>query len=235
MSRLVVFLGCVVMTLSLATPVEGSPSETGSDLFQRACASCHGVDGAGAVGPSLVGVGAAAADFQLTTGRMPMAEVRQQATRKPPAFSPDQIAELIAFVASLGNGPPIPDVQPEGGDVAAGGRLFRSDCAACHGAAGTGTALGYGRYAPDLYQATATQIGEAVRSGPGNMPVFSDDQLSATDLDSIAAYIGWLQEHHDPGGASLGRIGPIPEGMVGWLVGIAGLIAAAVWIERRAV
>lgn len=235
MRRLAVFVGCTALLLMASVATAGAASDSGAELYQRACASCHGVDGTGDLGPTLVGVGAASADFQLTTGRMPMSDVGMQSVRKPPAFTQAQIDELVAYVASLGDGPPIPVVQPSMGDVAAGGRLFRTDCAACHGAAGTGTALGYGRYAPGLYQATATQIGEAIRTGPGNMPVFSHDQLSDADVNSIAAYIGFLQDHQDPGGLSLGRIGPIPEGMVGWLVGIVGLILAAVWIERRAV
>jgi ubiquinol-cytochrome c reductase cytochrome c subunit len=214
----------------------GATTDTvdGAMLFEQACSTCHGIDGVGGVAPTLVGVGAAAADFQLTTGRMPMTNLGAQAVRKQPAFTPEQIAGLTAYVASLGEGPPIPKVEPARGDVPLGGELFRANCAACHGSTGTGTALSYGTFAPSLYLATPTQIGEAVRTGPGNMPVFSEAQLDSNQLDSIAAYIGVLQERDDPGGAGLGRVGPIPEGMVGWLVGVVGLIVAARWIEGKA-
>lgn len=222
----------VLMTGATVSAADGETVPDGATLYQTACASCHGADGSGGVGPTLIGVGAAAADFQLTTGRMPMANVDTQAVRKPPAFSDAEIAALVELVGSWG-GPAIPDVAAARGDVAQGGVLYRDNCAACHSATGVGTSLSYGRYAPNLYQATPLQIAEAMRTGPGNMPVFAEDQLTPAEVDSIAAYIVELQRHDDPGGASLGRTGPIAEGMVGWLVGIAGLIGAAMWIEKR--
>ena len=73
-------LASVVVALSAPGSVRAqdpspSPSPDGRDLFLTSCASCHGAEGAGTdLGPSLEDAGAAAADFQLSTGRMPLAD-----------------------------------------------------------------------------------------------------------------------------------------------------------------
>jgi len=207
--------------------------EAGRELFLTGCVSCHGPDGVGTdQGPTLIGVGAAAADFMLRTGRMPLAVPGQQPPRKEPAYNDADITYLVAYVASLGPGPDIPDVDPQRGDMAVGGELYRENCAACHQAAGSGGALSYGRHAPSLHQATATEIGEAPRIGPGQMPVFGPEVLSDSDLDSIALYVLQLDDPADPGGLSLGRIGPVAEGFVGILIGLGTLIVVARWVTR---
>ena len=177
-------------------------------------------------------MGAAAADFQLSTGRMPLTDPSAQAVRKPPAFSPDEIDALVAYVASLGDGPPIPDVDPAAGDLAEGGTLFRLNCAACHSATGTGGALSYGDDAPKLWSATPLQIAEAIRTGPGQMPVFGPDTFSDHQVDSIVRYVRYLSDPDDPGGFSLGRIGPITEGLVALLIGIPALLFVCRRIEE---
>ena len=177
-------------------------------------------------------MGAASADFQLSTGRMPLTDPSAQAVRKPPAFSPDEIDALVAYVASLGDGPPIPDVDPAAGDLAEGGTLFRLNCAACHSAAGTGGALSYGDDAPKLWSATPLQIAEAIRTGPGQMPVFGPDTFSDHQVNSIVRYVRYLSDPDDPGGFSLGRIGPITEGMVALLLGLPILLFVCRRIEE---
>ncbi len=206
----------------------------GHQLFLTSCSSCHGADGGGTEkGPSLIGVGAAAADFQLTTGRMPLADPDTQAVRKPRAFNHEEIDALVAYVASLGDGPPIPDVNPADGDLSLGSSLFLNNCAACHSASGVGGALSYGSDAPALNSATAQQIGEAIRTGPGQMPVFGPDTLSDHQLNSIVRYVRYLRDPEDPGGFSLGRIGPITEGMVALLLGIPLLLFVSRRIEEK--
>ncbi len=159
-----------------APQAEPSPDlvATGEQLYLTGCVSCHGVGGVGTdLGPTLVGVGAASADFYLTSGRMPAAQgTPAEPPRKQPAYSPDQIAALVAYVSTLGQGPAIPAVDLAGADVARGGVLFRANCASCHQSAGAGGALSYGQSAPDLKHATPTQVVEAMRIGPGQMPVF---------------------------------------------------------------
>lgn len=210
--------------------------EEGRRRYETGCAGCHGSNGEGIedVAPSLVGVGAAAADFQLSTGRMPLAAPDLQPTRTEPVLSKDEIQALVAYVASLGEGPPIPEVDPRRGDLARGGELFRLNCAACHNVSGTGGALSYGRRAPSLYEATPTQIVEAMRTGPGPMPVFGPETLDREEADAIVRYILYLRDSPDPGGAGLGRAGPIPEGLVAWLFGMGALIVVVRWIEKRA-
>jgi ubiquinol-cytochrome c reductase cytochrome c subunit len=205
----------------------------GSDLFLISCASCHGAGGVGTdQGPPLIGVGAAAADFQLTTGRMPLANTKGQPVRKPRAFDASEIRALVAYVASLGPGLAIPHVNAAAGKLSEGGTLFRLNCAACHSSAGVGGALSYGSDAPSLQSATPTQIAEAVRTGPGQMPVFSQATFSDRQVDSIVRYVKYLQHPDDPGGFSLGRIGPITEGMVALLIGIPLLLFVCVRIEE---
>jgi ubiquinol-cytochrome c reductase cytochrome c subunit len=219
--------------------------EEGRKLFAIGCASCHGLGGEGQVrddgtvlGPSLIGVGAAAVDFQVGTGRMPMAAPGAQAPRKDVAYTDEQIEQLAAYVASLAPGPEIPDdsaVDPdaEGVDVARGGLLFRTNCASCHNTTGQGGALTYGKEAPNLTGVEPRHIYEAMVTGPQSMPVFNDETLTPEDKRDIIAFLDSVQNEPDPGGLGIGRAGPVSEGLWAWLVGIGGLIAITVWITTR--
>ena len=205
--------------------------EEGRELFQASCASCHGDDGSGGeLGPSLEGAGAAAADFQLRTGRMPLADPSSQAVRKEPLFAPPEIDALVAYVASLGSGPPIPEVELAAADLAAGQEIFQSNCAPCHGSTGNGGAAGPGALAPSLYGSTHLDIAEAVITGPGQMPRFGFEDDERNDL---VAYIDFLQNEPPPGGASLGGIGPVPEGFAAWFIGTAALTAICLILGRK--
>jgi ubiquinol-cytochrome c reductase cytochrome c subunit len=206
----------------------------GEQLYLTGCVSCHGVGGVGtAEYPSLVGVGAASADFYLRTGRMPLAYPVPQPPEKPEAYSDEEIRQLVAYVASLGPGPAIPVVDPDAGDLAMGGELFRENCQACHNSQGIGGALSYGRQAPSLLHVEPTQIAEAVRIGPGQMPVFEPETLSDQDLNSIIRYIQYLQDPDNAGGLRIGSTGPVSEGFVAWLVGLGTLLLVIRWITRE--
>jgi ubiquinol-cytochrome c reductase cytochrome c subunit len=211
---------------------QDDPVAAGQRLFETGCSSCHGLDGDGVDdrGPSLVGVGAASAYFYLSSGRMPTDDPGQQTRRKPPAYDDEEIAQLVDFVASLGPGPPIPDVDPADGDLAEGQQLYTVNCAACHNSAGSGGALGEAIYAPSLTSATPTQVAAAVRIGPGAMPLFTEESLDDQQLASVLRYIEYLKDPEDPGGASLGRVGPVPEGFVAWVFGIGGVLVAVRWL-----
>jgi ubiquinol-cytochrome c reductase cytochrome c subunit len=208
--------------------------ERGRALFLVRCVSCHDDDGSGVedVGPDIRGQGAAGGHYWLTSGRMPAEEgLPSQSERKKSPFTDDEIEALVAFVASLEPGPPIPTVDPDSGDLARGGEIFRLNCAACHQAALAGGALSYGRNAPTLQPVTAVQIAEALELGPGQMPVF--DYFTEDEVNSLIAYVLDLQEDDSPGGFSLGRIGPIPEGFVAIVGGLGALVLLTVWIGRR--
>ncbi len=215
--------------------------ERGRELYTTGCSSCHGPEGEGVVGdeddgaqgPSLEQAGEAAAYYYLSTGRMPLANSEEQPTRKEPAYDADEIEALVAYVGSLGDGPPVPVVDAEAGDLAAGGEVFRANCQACHSASGSGGALSYGSAAPRLSDATPTEVGAAVRVGPGQMPVFGPETLSHEELNDLVAYVDYLQDPEDPGGIPIGRTGPIPEGFVAWLVGMVALLALVAWIGTR--
>ncbi len=204
----------------------------GESLYLTGCVSCHGAGGTGTdLAPTLINVGAASASFYLTTGRMPAAQpLPYQPPRKQPAYTSDEIDALVAYVASLGTGPAVPEVDIAGADVAHGGVLYRANCASCHQSAGAGGALSYGQSAPHLKYATSTQVVEAMRIGPGEMPVFNETTLSDEDAVNIAAYVEYLHAPDDRGGAALGGNGPVPEGLVALLVGLGGLVAISVWI-----
>lgn len=213
-----------------------SDVEAGSALFQANCATCHGTDAEGRSGiPSLIGVGAAAVDFQVGTGRMPMQMTGPQALPKPPVFDEEQIRQLAAYVASLGPGPSVPtaeQVDPALGDAANGMSLFRTNCAMCHGAVGAGGALTEGKFAPSLAGTTPTHVYEAMATGPQAMPVFNDANLTPEEKRDIIAFLE-LQKEGVPGGADLGRIGPVGEGLWVWVVGMGLLIVSAVWIGAK--
>jgi ubiquinol-cytochrome c reductase cytochrome c subunit len=204
----------------------------GRQLFVVHCSSCHGVDAEGTTnGPSLIHAGAASADFYLRTGRMPLNDPHQQPVRHAPAFPPDQISDLVAYIGSLDAGTPIPTVLP--GNLAAGNELFSQNCAQCHNDAGAGGALGYGDIVPPLRKASPLDVVEAARIGPAPMPVFSPKTLSDQQVSNIAAYVQYLHHPEDRGGLGLGHLGPIPEGFVGWVVGMGALLLIARLIGTR--
>lgn len=207
-------------------PPQSDGLRRGADLFALHCASCHGAAGQGTIdGVSLFGVGAAAVDFVLSTGRMPLANPSEPMVRHPSPWTRRDIDAIVAFVMSVApGGPRIPVVHPEAGDLARGEHVFFANCAPCHGGAAQGAAVGEGADAPDLYHATPVEIAEAVRIGPNPMPRFDEDVIDQHDLDSVVRYVVSLRHPPDPGGLSLGHIGPVAEGFVAWAVGFAALL-----------
>lgn len=215
----------------------------GKALFLVGCASCHGKNAEGILtargtqyGPSLIGVGAAAVDFQVATGRMPMAQPGAQAARKDPVYDHEEIEALGAYVQSLGPGPAVPDEEQydvsdaTNEQVVRGGQFFRTNCTACHNFAGTGGALPKGKYAPGLRGVSEKHIYEAMLTGPQQMPVFSEGVLSPEDKRDIIAYLKKNEETPSYGGFTLGSYGPVSEGLFAWLIGIGGLVGIGIWI-----
>jgi ubiquinol-cytochrome c reductase cytochrome c subunit len=196
----------------------------GRQLFLQSCSSCHGFDARGVKnrGPSLHGVGARAADFYLSTGRMPLDDPRDQPLRREPAFNRQKIDALVAYVGSLG-GPPIPRADPSKGSISEGFEQFGDKCAGCHQIVGQGGMV-TGARVPALQHASPTEIAEAVRIGPYLMPKFSETRLNQHQLDSVVRYIQYTQAPDDEGGWAIGHVGPIPEGMVAWFLGLLSLI-----------
>jgi ubiquinol-cytochrome c reductase cytochrome c subunit len=247
----VVLLGLVVVGMTYAALTgQASPASAaspppsarqlaqGRQLFAVTCASCHGMSAQGIPGqaPSLIGVGAAAVDFQVSTGRMPGKETSAEMDRKPPVFNQAQTHAIAAYISSLGGGPAIPaasQVSSSGADLALGQQLFITDCAQCHNFAGAGGALTGGKYAPPLTQSTPTQIYEAMLTGPEAMPVFSDTTITPAQKRDIIAFVTTTRSQPNPGGFSLGRVGPVTEGLVAFLGGIAALVFAAMWITMK--
>ncbi|MEU3852337.1 cytochrome c [Streptomyces sp. NPDC029554] len=214
--------------------------EEGKKLYSVGCASCHGTGGQGTSdGPSLVGVGAASVDFQVGTGRMPAATSQgPQVPKKKNIYTQAEIDQLAAYIASLGAGPAIPtedQYSPEGADIAKGGELFRTNCAQCHNFTGKGGALTHGKYAPSLEGVSEKHIYEAMQTGPQNMPSFPDTTLSEKNKKDIIAYLDAVNSERteSPGGLELGGLGPVSEGLFGWIFGLGGLIAVAVWVAAR--
>ncbi len=210
----------------------------GRDLFLTSCASCHGLNAQGGnQAPSLIGVGGAAVDFQVSTGRMPLQQQGPQAARKQQLYSQDQIDNLAAYIQSLGGGPAVPSEQDLGlsdASVAEGRGTWAANCASCHGFAGQGGALTRGKYAPTVTRATDRQIYEAMQTGPESMPVFGDGQITPDQKRDVIKFVRALNSEANPGGHGLGRLGPIPEGLVAWLVGIGALVIMTLWIGSRA-
>ena len=242
---------------TLLSPAQAEDSAASTDdvakgraLFLVGCSSCHGKNGEGIdsqadgwYGPSLVGVGAAAVDFQVGTGRMPMAAPAAQAPVKRQVYSDEETAQLAAFVASLGPGPAIPEAEkydpetiPEDEReeaIVRGGEFFRTNCTACHNFAGAGGALPGGKYAPTLIGVDPVHIYEALITGPQQMPVFSDEVLKPEEKRDIIAYLKSLEEQPEYGGSALGSFGPVSEGMFAWLFGIGSLVGFAIWIASH--
>lgn len=210
--------------------------DQGEKLFQANCASCHGLAAQGTdAGPNLNGVGAASVDFQVGTGRMPAAASGPQAEQKPVQFTDEQVAALAAYVATLGPGPAIPaDEYLTGeGDVANGAELFRVNCAMCHNVAGAGGALTEGKFAPALKNVKASHVYEAMVTGPQNMPVFNDLNITPEDKADIIAYLAFLDDNPTPGGIDLGGLGPVSEGLFVWIFALGSIVAITVWLTAK--
>ena len=234
---LVAVAGCALVQFALGghAATAAQPASQGRLLYQQSCAGCHGQHGEGTQqGPTLVGVGAASADFYLSTGRMPIPEEQRAPDRKQPAFDRADIDALVAYVASFGGGPAIPAVDPAAGDLPEGQRLYQENCAACHSATGTGGALTSGQAAPSLRAATPVQVAEAIRVGPDPMPRFDSQALDDHQVDSITRYVGYLQTRGNRGGQSLGRVGPVAEGLVAWAVGLGLLLVVTRRLGKQA-
>ncbi|MDX6399978.1 MAG: ubiquinol-cytochrome c reductase cytochrome c subunit [Gaiellaceae bacterium] len=212
----------------------GNP-QRGRDLYLTGCQSCHGFDARGIQGtaPTLQGVGAASADFYLSTGRMPLDDPYSQPDRTEPAYDPQSIADLVAYIGSLG-GPGVPQVDVVGGrlNLASGQRLFTNNCAACHQIAGRGGVIA-GAFVPTLLEATPRQVVEAARIGPYVMPRFSETQLNDRQLAEIARYVQYAKHPQNPGGWALFDVGPVPEGMVAWLIGLLALLLVIRMLGRN--
>ncbi|UQU63259.1 c-type cytochrome [Couchioplanes caeruleus] len=218
-------------------------AQEGKALFDNSCISCHGrnAEGVEGRGPTLIGVGSASVEFQVGTGRMPMTRQEAQAERKTPQFNQDQVKQLGQYIQEIGGGPQVPtgsltenlDQNPEA--LARGGELFRVNCTSCHSFGGAGGALSSGKYAPSLHEATEQEIYAAMLTGPQNMPVFGDNEITPDQKREIITYVTQqLQQDKDPGGLfNLGRYGPVTEGLAIFLVGITLLVFAALWIAGK--
>ncbi|MFI7008125.1 c-type cytochrome [Streptomyces sp. NPDC050145] len=213
--------------------------DEGKKLYAVGCASCHGTGGQGTTdGPSLVGVGSAAVDFQVGTGRMPAQQPGAQVPKKKVIYTQAEIDQLAAYVASLGAGPVAPakkDYNPEGADIAKGGELFRTNCAQCHNFTGEGGALTHGKFAPTLEGVDPKHIYEAMQTGPQNMPSFPDTTMTKQNKQDIIAYLDTVNgdKSESPGGLKLGGLGPVSEGLFAWIFGLGALIAVAIWVAAR--
>jgi ubiquinol-cytochrome c reductase cytochrome c subunit len=218
------------------TTFSANDAEEGGKLFAANCATCHGMGASGSPdGPSLVGVGAASVDFQVGTGRMPMQMNGPQALEKPVQFNDQQTHQLAAYVASLGAGPAIPEesLLDEKGNAAVGGELFRTNCAMCHNAAAAGGALTRGKFAPALEDTSGKHIYEAMVTGPQNMPVFSDSNITPEGKRDIITFLKQIETSGSPGGAELGSLGPVAEGLFVWVAGLGVIIAFTIWLTSR--
>ncbi len=219
-----------------ATAASQESIERGQKLFAANCATCHGMnlEGTGA-GPTLIGVGAASVDFQVGTGRMPLANTGPQAPEKPNEFSDEDVQAMADYVASVAPGPGIPEeeyLEPTG-DATRGAELFRINCAMCHNVAGAGGALTEGKYAPALHGTSPKHIYEAMVTGPQNMPVFSDTNLTPEDKRDIITALKYQETTPSPGGYELGSLGPVAEGLFAWVFGMGAIVALTVWITAR--
>ena len=223
---------------SAAAPAQDQTQNAqGHSLFITSCSACHGLEAQGtSVAPSLIGAGAAAVDFQMSTGRMPAKELGAENNRGPTDFNKQQIYAIAQWVASLGGGPTIPaasQVTTDGANTALGEELFSTNCAQCHGFAGAGGALTYGKSAPSLNASTPTEIYEAMLTGPEAMPVFGDGTVTPAEKRDIIAYITQTRSETNPGGFSLGRTGTVTEGLLGWIGGLGFLVLIAMWLTAK--
>ncbi len=236
-------LAMALTAATTATAATQAPDESllsrGQVLYGQRCATCHGERGLGQGDvPAIANAGPASIDFYISTGRMPLQRENERPVHRPQILTDDEKRALIAYVPTLATGevgPDIPDVSgwPDA-DLARGLELFTSNCAACHGPTAAGIAVGQRDVSSSLDVATPLEIAEAIRIGPGVMPVFGDDVVDQDDLDSIVAWVMDLRDRAAPGGAHIGRSGPVSEGFVAWIVGMGLLTAVMYLLGERA-
>jgi len=208
----------------------------GRKLFLANCASCHGKNAEGTkAAPTLIGVGGAAVEFQVDSGRMPGQASGPQLQVKKKQFTDEQIDALVAYATTLGNGPDVPtqEMIAANGDATRGGELFRINCAMCHNAVGAGGALTEGKYAPSLKGVPADHIYEAMLTGPQNMPVFNDANLTPKDKKDIITYLKFVEENPSAGGYELANLGPVVEGLFTWIFILGFIIAITIWLGAK--
>ena len=211
-------------------------AELGRELFVAQCASCHGVDGQGVEdrGPSLSRRGRGGGRLRPAHRagcRWPQPDMQASAGPGPLQRRP-RSAPSSPTPARSATARPSPTSTRPAGDLAVGGELYRLNCAACHVASGSGAAIGGGRDAPTLMESTPTEIGQAIRIGPGAMPVFGT--FSDQDLDDVASYVLDLQTMNATGVDDFGGAGPVAEGLAAWLLALLPLIALTRWIGTPA-
>jgi ubiquinol-cytochrome c reductase cytochrome c subunit len=222
-----------------ATTAAASPGDidAGRQIYANSCISCHGanLEGVKNQGPSLIGVGGASVYFQVYTGRMPAVGQGSYEPRKEPKYSERQVEQIASYVESVGGGPQLPSgnliASPAG--LGSGGELYRLNCASCHGATMKGAPLAAGAYAPSLNKATNKVIWAAMLSGPENMPVFGDNEVTPQQKSEIIAYIQTMKASADPGGNGIDRIGPVSEAIVIWVGGVGAIVIAILWIGAK--
>jgi ubiquinol-cytochrome c reductase cytochrome c subunit len=218
------------------TPYRPTPEPTGAQdgrtMYLRDCAWCHGADATGTVnGPDLMDAGPALVDFMLSSGRMPISAPDRVVERNDPYYDAAEVEAIVRYVATIAaSEPAIPELNLENADLGEGALLYADNCAACHSTTGIGAALTSGRIAPPVHDATAVQVAEAVRTGPGTMPVFDENVLDEEQLGALVRYVVYLSDPSDEGGHPLGRLGPVSEGAVAWIIGLGLMIGVIRWI-----
>jgi ubiquinol-cytochrome c reductase cytochrome c subunit len=216
---------------TVAAPVQAPDART---TYLADCGVCHGATGEGTRrGPRVAGIGQALVDYEVSTGRMPIRDPDDKVVRRSVRYTPQQVRDLVAYVVGFApGGVAIPQLDLAAANLAAGGEQYRLQCAACHAWAADGGALEH-REAPALHRATATQIAEAVRTGPGTMPAFGPAALDNQQLADVVRYVRYLKHPKDRGGLGLWHLGPVAEGAVAWVIGLFLLILATLWIGER--
>lgn len=210
----------------------------GRNLFGDECATCHAIEGRGIEGqaPAINSAPPALIDFVIRTGRMPLPDPNSPSVRRPPTLTAEQRRAIVAYVKTFApNEPAIPEVEPDRAGLAHGREIYESNCIACHSAFGKGIAVSQTDIAPGLEAASPVEVAEAIRVGPGVMPVFGSEVLDEDDVNAVIAYINFLEDRPSPGGLTFGRSGPVTEGLIAWGLGLSLLLVAIYLIGERRV
>ena len=160
-------------------------TQKGKDAFAtHMCATCHGPEGLGAVGPALAPPPRAFGDFTRY--------VRQPAGKMPPfapqAVSDADLADIYAFLQSA-NYAPSSNLTSLAGNSQNGGRIYVSyGCYECHGRVGQGAQqTGAPRIAPPALLIDA--FARYIHAPTGNMPPYTSKVVSDQDVADIYAFL----------------------------------------------
>ena len=198
----------VVMVSGLAYATVADAASEGADLYARYCALCHGAEGEGYAADNATRLNGqdflrTASDELLTyaiaLGRSQTAMAGYHDQLGGP-LNDAQIAQIVAYLRSWREGPPISlSDSPIEGDWERGSLVFAEHCARCHGALAQGgdDAQSLNRWA-FLSEASDAFLRHAIARGRDGTPMPGfEKKLDDSEIDDVVTFLRRFETEPD--------------------------------------